>query len=358
MSQLFMPLQIREITFRNRVAVSPMCQYSSKDGFASDWHLVHLGSRAVGGAGLVVMEATAVTADGRISYGDHGIWQDTHIEMLSRITTFIKAQGAVAGMQLAHAGRKASCELPWKGGKAIAPDAENGWQVVGPSAVPFSDGDPVPHALTKEEIAALIAAFVAAAKRALKAGFEVLELHAAHGYLLHEFLSPLANKRDDDYGGSFENRIRFTIEVTEAVRNVWPEHLPLFVRISTTDWVEDGWNEKESIALAKILKAKGVDLIDCSSGALVPDAKIPTGPGYQVPFAEHVKKEAGIATGAVGMITTPEQAEKIIASGQADMVLLARAELHDPYWPLHAQEALLGKATPPVQYQYGFPKKR
>ena len=357
MSKLFTPLKLRGITLRNRIAVSPMCQYSSVDGFATDWHLVHLGSRAVGGAGLVMMEATAVTAEGRITYGDHGLWKDEHIAMLSRITSFIKAQGAVAGVQIAHAGRKASCELPWNGGKAIAPDATNGWQIVAPSALSFHEGDPVPHALTKEEIAALTKAFVATAQRALKAGFEVLELHAAHGYLLHEFLSPLSNKRNDDYGGSFENRVRFVLEVTDAVRTVWPENLPLFVRISATDWAEGGWDDTQSVQLAKILKTKGVDLIDCSSGGLVEHAKIPTGPGYQVPFSVRIKQEAAMVTGAVGMITNAEQAEQIIANGEADIVLLARAELHDPYWAHHAAEALLGEARPPVQYERGFHQK-
>ena len=358
MSTLFTPLKLRDITLRNRIAVSPMCQYSSVDGFATDWHLVHLGSRAVGGAGLVMMEATAVTADGRITYGDHGLWKDEHIAMLSRITSFIKGQGAVAGIQIAHAGRKASCELPWHGGKAIAPDATNGWQIVAPSALAFHEGDPVPHALTKEEIAELTKAFVATAQRALKAGFEVLELHAAHGYLLHEFLSPLSNTRTDEYGGSFDNRVRFVLEVADAVRKVWPENLPLFVRISATDWAEGGWVDTQSVALAKILKTKGVDLIDCSSGGLVEHAKIPTGPGYQVPFSVRIRQEAAIVTGAVGMITKPEQAEQIIANGEADIVLLARAELHDPYWAHHAAEALLGEAKPPVQYERGFYKKR
>jgi 2,4-dienoyl-CoA reductase-like NADH-dependent reductase (Old Yellow Enzyme family) len=358
MSKLFTPLTLRDITLRNRIAVSPMCQYSSEDGFASDWHLVHLGSRAVGGAGLVMVEATAVTPEGRITYGDHGLWKDEHIAMLSRITAFIKSQGAVAGIQIAHAGRKASCALPWDGGKAIAPDAEHGWQVVAPSAEPFNEGDPVPHALTKEEITSLAQSFADTAERALKAGFEVLELHAAHGYLLHEFLSPLSNKRSDEYGGSFENRTRFVLETVDAVRKVWPKHLPLFVRISATDWVEGGWDDTQSVQLAKILKTKGVDLIDCSSGGNTPHAKIPTGPGYQVPFSVRIRKEAEMVTGAVGMITKPEQAEQIIANGEADLVLLARTELHDPYWAHHAAEALLGEAKPPVQYERGFHKKR
>ncbi len=354
---LFSPLTLRGVTFRNRIAVSPMCQYSSKDGFANDWHMVHLGSRALG-AGLVIMEATAVSAEGRITHGDQGLWKDAHIENLSRIAAFIKQQGAVPGIQIGHAGRKASCDLPWEGGKAIAPDQPNGWQVVAPSAVPFNPGDPVPQALSLQDIATLKVAFVATANRALQAGFEVLELHAAHGYLLHEFLSPIANKREDAYGGSFENRIRLLVEITEAVRNVWPEHLPLFVRISVTDWVEGGWTESESVKLAEVLRGKGVDLIDCSSGAMTPDAKIPNTPGYQVPFAERIKREAGIATGAVGKITEAKQADAIIREGKADIVLLARAFLKDAYWPFRAAEELGIDFPLPPQYGWAIKMRK
>jgi 2,4-dienoyl-CoA reductase-like NADH-dependent reductase (Old Yellow Enzyme family) len=352
---LFSPLTIRDVTLRNRIAVSPMCQYSCVDGFADDWHLVHLCSRAVGGAGLVMMEATAVTADGRITYGDHGLWKDEHTPMLSRITAFIKAQGAVPGIQIAHAGRKASCKKPWDDkGAAIAPDREHGWQVVAPSALPFNEGDPVPHALSINEIAAITQAFVDTAKRALKAGFEVLELHAAHGYLIHEFLSPLANRRSDNYGGSFENRIRFALEVTDAVRAVWPQQLPLFMRISASDWKEGGWTEADSARLAGMVKDKGVDLMDCSSGGIVPHVKIPNTPGYQVPFAETVRREAGILTGAVGLITEARQADDIIRSGKADIVLVAREFLRDPYWPLHAAHELGVEVKAPVQYGRAF----
>lgn len=356
-SHLFSPLSLRGVTLRNRIAVSPMCQYSCEDGFATDWHLVHLGSRAVGGAALVMVEATAVEARGRITYGDHGLWKDEHIEMLARITRFIKQQGAVAGIQIAHAGRKASCELPWKGDKAISPEQKNGWQVVAPSAIAFNANDPLPIELSKNEIADIVQAFVATAERAHAAGFEVLELHAAHGYLLHEFLSPLSNKRDDEYGGAFENRIRFTLEVTESVRAVWPDHLPLFVRISATDWKEGGWSIEDSVKLSAILKSKGVDLMDCSSGGIVPHVKIPNNPGYQVLFAERVKREGGILTGAVGLITEPKQADDVIRSSKADIVLLARGFLRDPYWPLHAAQALSASIKPPVQYGRAFDTK-
>ena len=355
---LFTPLKIREITLRNRIAVSPMCEYSSDDGFANDWHLVHLGSRAVGGAGLVMVEATAVEARGRITPGDHGIWKDAHIEMLTRIAAFIKKQGAVAGIQIAHAGRKASCNVPWvKNGAALTP-GEGAWMTVAPSAVPFNEGDPPPAPLEKAQIAEIVEAFAAAARRALAAGFEVLEIHGAHGYLAHEFLSPLSNRRTDDYGGSFENRIRFLLEAVEAVRAVWPERLPYWVRISATDWKDGGWTGDDSVRLAAELKTRGVDLIDCSSGGSAPDAKIPVGPGFQVPFAERIRRETGILTGAVGMITGPRQAEEIIASGQADVVLLAREFLRDPYWPLHAARALGVELEPPVQYARAFPKQR
>jgi 2,4-dienoyl-CoA reductase-like NADH-dependent reductase (Old Yellow Enzyme family) len=352
---LFAPLTIRDITLRNRIAVSPMCQYSSDDGFANDWHLVHLGSRAVGGAGLVMVEATAVEARGRITPRDHGIWKDEHIEMLSRIAAFIKSQGCVPGIQIAHAGRKASCRVPWEGGTVI-PLSDGGWKCVAPSAIAFNEGSPLPSSLSATEIAELTRAFVAAARRALAAGFEVLEIHSAHGYLLHEFLSPLSNQRNDEYGGAFENRVRFLLEVTEALRAVWPEQQPLWVRISATDWADGGWTPDDSVRLVGLLRDKGVDLIDCSSGGLVPYAQIPSTPGYQVPFAERIKREANILTGAVGLITEAEQADGIIRGSKADVVLLARAFLRDPYWPLDAAQALGATIKPPVQYQRAFPR--
>jgi 2,4-dienoyl-CoA reductase-like NADH-dependent reductase (Old Yellow Enzyme family) len=350
---LFTPLTFRSIMLKNRIAVSPMCQYSCDDGFATDWQLVHLGSRASGGAAAVIAEATGVSAVGRITPGDLGIYKDEHIPMLTRIATFIKSQGSVPGIQLAHAGRKASCHVPWNGGANIQP-SEGGWQTVAPSAIPFLPTDSMPHALTNDEIKQIVAEFVAAAHRAEKAGFQIVEIHAAHGYLAHEFLSPLSNHRTDEYGGSLENRMRFLIEVTEAVRAAWPAQLPLWVRISASDWKEGGWNIDESVELSKVLKTKGVDLVDCSSGGLVADAKIQVGPGFQVPFAERIRKEAGIATGAVGMITDPQQAEDILASGRADLVSLAREFLRDPYWPLHAAKALGQKSEPPVQYARAF----
>ena len=349
MSDLFTPLAIREVAFRNRIAVSPMCQYSASDGFANDWHLVHLGSRAVGGAGLVMMEATAVEARGRISPQDTGIWKDDHIAFLSRIASFVKQQGAVAGIQLAHAGRKASVRPPWEGGGAISPDS-GGWQTVAPSAIPFRPEDPAPAELSKPEIHSLVDAFRAAAVRALQAGFQVVEIHGAHGYLIHQFLSPLSNRRDDEYGGAFDNRIRFALEVSQAVRAVWPPHLPLFLRISATDWMEGGWTPDDSVELARRVKPLGVDLVDCSSGGSSPLAKIPLAPGYQVPFAERIRRETGLLTGAVGLITTPAQADEIIRSGKADMVLLAREFLRDPCFPLRAAQALGQKLNSPVQY--------
>jgi 2,4-dienoyl-CoA reductase-like NADH-dependent reductase (Old Yellow Enzyme family) len=352
-AQLLTPLTIREITLRNRIAVSPMCQYSSEDGFFNDWHLVHLGSRAAGGAGLVCTEATAVEADGRISPHDAGIWKDEHIEFLSRITRFLHSQSAAAGIQLAHAGRKASTRRPWEGGTAIR-ESEGGWQTVAPSAVPFRDTDPVPHALSIAEIKRLVESFRVAAQRALQAGFDLVEIHGAHGYLIHEFLSPLSNQRTDEYGGSLDNRLRFALEVAEAVRGVWPAHLPLFYRTSATDWVEGGWTPDDSVELAHHLKRAGVDLIDCSSGGTSPHAKIPLMPGYQVPFAERIRRETGMLTGAVGMITTAEQAEAILRDGRADLVLLAREFLRDPYFPLHAALQLGEKASPPIQYGRAF----
>jgi 2,4-dienoyl-CoA reductase-like NADH-dependent reductase (Old Yellow Enzyme family) len=347
---LFSPLEIRGVKFRNRIAVSPMCQYSCEDGFATDWHLVHLGSRAVGGAALVIVEATAVVARGRISPGDMGIWKDAHIAPLARCAKFMREQGAVAGIQIAHAGRKASTAAPWLGGATITSEG-GGWTPVAPSGVPFKDTDSPPSELSVAEIQGLVDDFKKAAVRALEAGFQVLEIHDAHGYLLHEFLSPLANRRSDQYGGDYENRIRFPLEAMRAVRSVWPESQPLFLRISATDWAEGGWTIEDSVELARRAKAEGVDLIDCSSGAMVPWAKIPVGPGFQVPFAERIRKEAGILTGAVGMITEPAQADAIIRNGQADMVLLAREFLRDPYWALRAAKALGADQVAPVQYQ-------
>ncbi|HWP35068.1 MAG TPA: NADH:flavin oxidoreductase/NADH oxidase [Thermodesulfobacteriota bacterium] len=355
MSQLFTPLALRGIEFRNRIFVSPMCQYSSDEGLPTDWHLVHLGSRAVGGAGLVMVEATAVVPEGRISPWDSGIWSDRHAEAFRRIVAFVKAQGAVAGIQLAHAGRKASVEVPWRGGRPIPPGA-GGWQPVAPSPVPFAEGYPVPRALTEADIEEVVAAFAAAARRALAAGFEVVEIHMAHGYLLHEFLSPLSNRRTDGYGGSLERRARLPLRVAAAVREAWPAHLPLFVRISATDWVEGGWDLPQAVQFARWLKELGVDLVDCSSGGLVPTARIPVGPGYQVPFAAAIRREAGIATGAVGLITAPEQAEQIVATGQADAVLLARELLRHPYWPLHAARALGVDFPWPPQYERARPR--
>lgn len=349
-AKLFSSLTIREVTFRNRIAVSPMCEYSSDDGYANDWHLVHLGSRAVGGAALVIAEATAVEARGRITPGDLGIWKDEHKVMLSRIARFIRSQGAAPGIQLAHAGRKASCRVPWEGGAAIPPDQPGGWVTVAPSAIPFHDADSAPRELSRDEIAAIVHAFRDAAVRALDSGFDVLEIHGAHGYLAHEFLSPLSNHRTDEYGGSLENRMRFMLEVAAAVRGVWPGRLPLFARISSTDWVDGGWTIDDSVKLSKRLRETGVDLIDCSSGGLVPNAKIPVGPGYQVPFAERIRREAGILTGAVGLITEPEQAEHIIREQRADIVLLAREFLRDPYWARRAAQQLGEKITPPPQY--------
>jgi 2,4-dienoyl-CoA reductase-like NADH-dependent reductase (Old Yellow Enzyme family) len=352
-AHLFTPLTLRGVTFRNRIAVSPMCEYSSQDGFANDWHLVHLGSRAVGGAGLVMTEATAVEAEGRISPWDHGIWKDEHIEFLSRITAFLKQHGAIAGIQLAHAGRKASTQRPWEGGAAI-PAADGGWQTVAPSPVPFRPGDPAPTELSKARILTIVNAFTAAAKRALAAGFQMIELHGAHGYLMHEFFSPLSNRRTDEYGGSFENRIRFGLETIAAVRAAWPQELPLLLRISATDWVEGGWDIEESVELARRVKPMGVDLIDCSSGGSSLEQKIPLGPGYQVPFAERIRREVGIPTGAVGLITQARQADEIVRSGQADLVLLAREFLRDPYFPLHAARELGVKLDPPTQYLRAF----
>ncbi len=352
--RLFEPIAIRDVKFRNRILVSPMCQYSSVDGFANDWHLVHLGSRAVGGAGAVIVEATAVEAIGRISPGDMGLWKDQQIEPLARITRFVKQQGAVPGIQIAHAGRKASTDVPWRGGKPLLTAEQEGWQPVAPSPLAFDQGYAVPRELTVEEIRGVVRLFAAAAKRAIDAGFELLELHNAHGYLAHEFLSPLSNKRTDQYGGSIENRMRFPLEIADAVREVWPARLPLFVRISASDWTEGGWTADDSVVLAKEMKQRGVDLIDCSSGGNVPHAKIPIGPGYQVPFAAKVKKEAGILTGAVGMITDAAQANGIIQSDEADVVSLAREFLREPYWPLRAAKELGVERHVGEQYARAF----
>lgn len=353
-THLFSPLRLREVELRNRIVVSPMCQYSSVDGFANDWHLVHLGSRAVGGASLIISEAAAVTEDGRISPDDLGIWKDEHVEMISRIFQFIDAQGAVAGMQLAHAGRKASTSAPWKGHAPLSPEG-GGWNpIFGPSAVAFDEGYQVPQELDRAGIRRVVRAFGEAAGRALVAGAKVVEIHAAHGYLLNSFLSPLSNERTDEYGGSFENRTRLLCEVTEEIRGIWPEAYPLFVRISATDWVEGGWTVEDSVALAKKVEPLGVDLIDCSSGGNVRTAKIPVSPGYQVPFATRIRREAGIRTGAVGMITSPEQADQIVRIAAADVILMAREFLREPYWPLQAAKELREKIAVPAQYGRAF----
>ncbi len=351
MPHLFSPIKIRSIEFKNRLVVSPMCEYSSEDGFANDWHLVHLGSRAIGGAALVIAEASAVSPEGRITAGDLGIYKDEHIAKLKQITDFIHQNGAVAGIQLAHAGRKASHDIPWKGGAQILPGQPNGWQTLAPSAIPFSSSLQPPLAVDKAGIEKVIADFKAATVRAIAAGFKVIELHGAHGYLINEFLSPVSNHRTDEYGGSFENRIRLLLEITEAVREVWPEEYPLFVRISATEWTEGGWSADDSVALAKILKDKGVDLVDCSSGGNISHAKIPIKPGYQVEFAEKVKKESGILTAAVGLITGSAQADTIIQQGQADLVVMARELLRDPYFPLRAAHELGHEVKWPVQYE-------
>jgi 2,4-dienoyl-CoA reductase-like NADH-dependent reductase (Old Yellow Enzyme family) len=347
---LFSPLRLRTVELRNRVAVSPMCQYSCVDGMANDWHFVHLGSRAVGGASLVIAEATAVEQRGQISPADLGLWKDAQIEPLRRIAHFIKEAGAIPAIQLAHAGRKASTDAPWRGGKPL--DSSNGaWKPVAPSPLAFTPNHQVPSELSYSDIQTIVAAFASAARRALAAGFEILEIHSAHGYLIHEFLSPLSNVRNDDYGGTFQNRTRFAREVVRAVRQVWPSHLPLFMRISATDWMEGGWDVADAVELARILKSLDVDLIDCSSGGTSLAAKVPLEPSYQVPFAERIRREAGIPTGAVGLITEPKQADDIIRNGQADIVLLAREFLRDPYWPIHAALAL-GAPLPAIPSQY------
>lgn len=349
MPHLFEPLNQRSVTFGNRIAVSPMCQYSSENGFANDWHLIHLVSRAVGGAGLVITEAAAVEPPGRITPQDLGIWEDAHIEMLARIVESLHRHGSVAGIQLAHAGRKASTATPWDGGGVLL-ESEGGWTAIAPSAIPFESESPTPKALSIEEIQNLIESFVNAARRSLEAGFDVIEIHSAHGYLLHEFLSPLSNQRTDEYGGSFENRIRFLCEVVQGVRNILPDQTPLWVRISATDWVSNGWDIEQSITLCSKLKSLGVDLIDCSSGGIVPGEKIPVGAGYQTSFSDRIRREAKIATGAVGMITAPEQADHIIRTGQADIVLIGREMLRDPYWARRAAKQLRQSLSVPIQY--------
>lgn len=354
---LFSPLTIRGVEFRNRVVMSPMCQYCAREGMADDWHLVHLGSRAVGGVALVVVEATAVTRDGRITPGDLGIWTDAHAEPLARIARFVHGQGAVAGIQLAHAGRKASCDIPQRGGARLKTPEEGGWPVVAPSPIPFNEGEPDPVPLDKAGIDGIVEAFDAAAARALTAGFRVIEIHSAHGYLLHEFLSPLSNHRDDEYGGSLENRMRLVLRVAERLRKRMPGELPLFVRISATDWVEGGWDVDQSVVLAGRLKDLGVDLIDCSSGALVPKARIPVGKGYQVPFARRIRDEACIMTGAVGMITEASHANEIITGGDADLVFLARELLREPYWAIKAEQAMGVEPAWPMQYGYAVRRR-
>jgi 2,4-dienoyl-CoA reductase-like NADH-dependent reductase (Old Yellow Enzyme family) len=355
MASLFDPFTLRGVTLRNRIGVSPMCQYSSVDGFADDWHLVHLGSRAVGGAGLVITEAAGVSPEGRISQGDLGIYDDRHVEGLARITRFIGSQGAVPGIQLAHAGRKASTRRPTEGGKP-QPVSEGGWITLGPSALPFDTGYPIPKEMDEADMDKVREDFRASARRALNAGFAWIEVHAAHGYLLHEFLSPLSNRRTDAYGGAFANRVRFPLEVVKAVREAWPAEKPLSVRLSCSDWVEGGWDVEESVALSRLLKDAGADVIDCSSGGSSPIAKIPMGPGYQVPFAERIRRDAGIATAAVGLITEAEQAEALVSQGKADLILMGRESLRDPYWPLRHAKTEGGKRmpSPPIQYGRAF----
>jgi 2,4-dienoyl-CoA reductase-like NADH-dependent reductase (Old Yellow Enzyme family) len=354
MAQIFDPLSIRGITLQNRIVVSPMCQYSSEDGFANDWHLVHLGSRAIGGASLVFAEASAVTAEGRITSEDLGIYKDAHVEFLSRIVRFLKSQGTVPGMQIAHAGRKGSTQRPWEGSSKVSV-ADGGWVPVAPSAAAFSDTYPMPRAMTKAEIHSVVDAFAQAARRAMEAGYLVLEIHAAHGYLAHEFFSPLSNFRTDEYGGSFENRTRIGREIVSAVRKEWPENLPLFIRISATDWKEGGWDLDQSVELAKQLKPLGVDLVDCSSAGLAVDQKIIAGPGFQVPFAERIRRDADILTATVGLIETKEQVADILAKNQADLVLMAREFLRDPYWPLRTARELKQKISWPAQYLRAAP---
>ncbi|CDZ80294.1 NADPH dehydrogenase [Candidatus Rubidus massiliensis] len=352
---LLSPLKIREVTFRNRIVMSPMCQYSAYEGFAQEWHMIHLGSRAVGGVALVMVEATAITKQGRISPNDLGIWSDEHIKFLSKIVDFVHCQGAIAGIQLAHAGRKASCDVPWNGGAPLK--GELAWETIAPSALAFDEGYSIPKELSLKEIDQIVIDFEEGAKRALEAGFKVIEIHSAHGYLLHEFLSPMSNKRVDSYGGSFENRTRLLIRVVQALRKTIPDSLPLFVRISATDWVEGGWDINQSVQLAKVLKENGVDLIDASSGGLLPKVTIPVGTGYQVPFAQQIRREANILTGAVGLITEPKYANEIITSGFADLVFLGRELLRDPYWPLKAEHELNSDSHWPTPYGYAVKRR-
>ena len=350
---IFRPISFRSVTARNRIMVSPMCQYSATHGVANDWHFQNLASRAVGGAGIVFVEMTNVEARGRITAGCMGLWNDTQRDALASIARFVKSQGAVAGIQLAHAGRKASTMRPWEGGKGLMPE-QGGWPIVAPSSIPFGDGYPVPQEMDEKTISGVVALFAASARRAREAGFDVIELHGAHGYLISSFLSPITNRRNDRYGGSFENRTRFLLEVIDSVRSEWPEDKPLFVRISCTDWMEGGWDLDASVRLAQLLRSGGkVDLIDCSSGGVDPRQKVNIHPGYQVPFAAALRSRAGIATGAIGLINSPEMAEQIVASGQADIIVMARAFLNDPYWPLHAAKVLKAKIPLPPQYERG-----
>jgi 2,4-dienoyl-CoA reductase-like NADH-dependent reductase (Old Yellow Enzyme family) len=350
MAVLFSEIRLRDVSFRNRIFVSPMCQYSAIDGVPNAWHMVHLGSRAVGGAGLVMVEAAGVSSEGRISPYDLGLWSDAQRDAFGPIVQFIKEQGAVAGIQLAHAGRKGSTDAPWFNGGGPVAEANGGWQPLAPCALPFTAAHTVPHALTKAEMDAVVQQFADATRRAYVAGFDVVEVHMAHGYLLHEFLSPITNQRTDEYGGSLENRARLPLAVARAVREIWPAERPVFVRLSVTDWVNGGWDLGQSIQFAQWLKQLGIDLIDCSSGGLTADAKVPAAPGFQVPFAAAIREKAGIPTGAVGLITEPAQAEQIIVTGEADVVLLARELLRDPYWPLHAARRLNVDVTWPKQY--------
>jgi 2,4-dienoyl-CoA reductase-like NADH-dependent reductase (Old Yellow Enzyme family) len=349
MTKLFSPLEIKSVLLNNRIVISPMCQYSAEDGFANDWHLVHLGSRAVGGAGLIIAEACAVVPEGRISPFDLGLWKDEHIPNLKRITDFLQLHGTVPAIQLAHAGRKASCAQPWKGGEMLSKE-EGGWQTFAPSAIPFNEKYPMPISLTIEGIHKVVNSFKEAARRALEAGFKIIEIHAAHGYLIHEFFSPLSNQRTDSYGGSFQNRIRVLCEIVIAIQEVWPANLPIFVRISSTDWVDGGWNIDESIELSNILKNMGVDMIDCSSGGNISNVRIPIAPGYQVPFSKKIKAATGILTGTVGLITDAHQAETILLNEEADLILFARESLRNPYFPLNAASALNENIDWPIQY--------
>jgi len=357
-AKLLSPLAIRGVILRNRIGVSPMCQYCAKDGFADAWHLVHLGSRAAGGAGLVCVEASAVLPEGRISPRDMGIWSDAHAEALAPVAAFIRRMGAAPAIQLAHAGRKASCRPPWEGSAQIAPDEKDGWHTKAPSAIPFAENDATPEPLTLDDIEAVKRAFVMAARRAVEAGFEIIELHAAHGYLMHQFLSPLSNVREDAYGGSLENRMRLALETAAAIREAIPESMPLFTRISATDWVDGGWDLTQSVVLSKGLAACGVDLIDASSGAILPNVVIPASPGFQVPFAAAIREQAGIMTSAVGLITEPSQAEDIVATGKADLVLLGREMLREPYWALNAQQELGDEPSWPAQYGYAVKRQK